>query len=177
MSRRTALLLAVLGCSAALGVSGCGSGSTTRPSPTVSTAMATTENHVAKTKFVAHAALAYGAFHHFIFDPAQAGDFNHPLLHKLAIANAGLATVFVYRELRLAATDVKGSNVLATLFAPLAIAAGKVKRLDGQIKTGNASQVGDVNSGLTSIESTAASNGQGFGDKVPSSGELASGGV
>lgn len=176
MVRRSALLLAVIGCIAAFGIAGCGSSKKNSSSSTPA-ATATTATHLAKTKFVLHAALAFGAFHHFIYGPANAGDFKHPFSHKLTIVKAGLATVFVYHELKLAATDVKSSKILSTLFAPLTIVANKVRGLDGQIKSGNATDVDGVNSSLASIKSTAASNGQGFSDQVPSAAELAAGGT
>jgi hypothetical protein len=176
MLRRSALLLAVIGCVTASGIAGCGS-TKENSSSIARAATATTATHLAKTKFVLHAALAFGAFHHFIYDPATAGDFKHPFSHKLTIVKAGLATVFVYHELKLTATDVKSSKILSTLFSPLIIVADKVKGLDSQIKSGNASQIDGVNSSLASIKSTAASNGQGFSDQVPSAAQLAAGGT
>jgi hypothetical protein len=181
MLHRTAVLLAVVGCTAALGVAGCGSknnsaaqaSASSTPAATASATGGTT--HFAKTKFVLHAALAFGAFHHFIYNPAKAGDFKHAFTHKLTIVKAGLAAAFVYHELKLTAQDVRSSKILSTLFAPLTIVADKVKGLGGQIKGGNTSQVDGINSSLSSIQSTAAANGQGFSDQIPSGSQLAAG--
>jgi hypothetical protein len=180
MLRRSAVLLAVIGCIAALGVAGCGSKSNTSASApaAVSTTATGTTTHLAKTKFVIHAALAFGAFHHFIYGPAKAGDFSHPFSHKFTIVKAGVAAVFTYHELKLAANDVKSSKLLSKLFAPITLVAGEIHNLGSSIKGGHAStaNVDGINSSLSSIQSTAQSNGQGFSDKVPSAGQLASGG-
>lgn len=179
MLRRSAVLLAVVGCIAALGVAGCGSktSSSSSNNPAAAAPATTTSTHFAKTKFVFHAGLAFGAFHHFIYEPFKAGDFKHPFSHKLVIVEAGLAAGFVYHELKLAATDVKSSKILSTLFAPLTIVADKAKSLVSQVRGGNTAQVDGVNSSLASIKSTAASNGQSITDQIPSAAQLASGGA
>jgi hypothetical protein len=173
MLRRTAVLALLLACLAA-GVAGCGS---SKSSSSSSAAGTTATTHLAKTKFVFHAALAFGAFHHFIYAPARAGELTHPLSHKRTVAKAGLAAVFSYHELKLAAQDVKSSPVLSKLFAPITIVATKIKNLGSSIKGGHASSsnVEGINSSLASIKSTAASNGQGFSDQVPSAAQLAAG--
>ena len=174
MLRRTAVLALVLACLAA-GVAGCGSSKSSSSSPAAGTTATTT--HLAKTKFVFHAALAFGAFHHFIYKPARAGELTHPLSHKLTVVKAGAAALFTYHELKLAAQDVKSSPLLSKLFAPITIVATKIKNLDSSIKGGHASgsDVEGINSSLASIKSTAASNGQGFSDQVPSAAQLAAG--
>src|SRR5436305_6737056 len=121
MLRRSALLLAVVGCVVAIGVAGCGSSNSS------SSTTATTTTHLAKTKFVFHAGLAFGAFHHFIYKPYRAGNFRHSLYHKLAVVKAALAATFVYHELKLAANDAKSSRVLSKLFAPITIVAAKIR--------------------------------------------------
>jgi hypothetical protein len=173
MLRRSALLIAVVGCIAGSGLSGCGSSNSS------SSTAPTTTTHFAKTKFLFHAGLAYGAFHHFIYNPYRAGNFRHPLSHKAAVVKAALAATFVYHELRLAANDVKSSKVLSTLFAPITIVAAKIRGLGGSIKSGQdpSSQITGANSSLASIKSTAASNGQPITDQVPTASQLAAGSV
>jgi hypothetical protein len=178
MLRRSAVLFAVIGCIAAMGVAGCGSknsSSSGAPAASQPATPTTQTTHFAKTKFVFHAALAFGAFHHFIYDPLKAGDFKHPFSHKLTIVKAGLAGVFVYHELKLAAADVRSSKILSTLFAPITLAANEVKALGSHITGANGSQVNGINSSLGSIQSTAASHGQSFSDQVPSLSQLTSG--
>src|SRR5205807_538341 len=84
MLRRSAVLLAVISC-LALVAAGCGSKSS---SSTSGGTVSTSTTHLAKTKFVFHAGLAFGAFHHFVYKPFRAGDFKHPLSHKLTVAKA-----------------------------------------------------------------------------------------
>lgn len=174
MLRRTAVLTMVLACLAAVGVAGCGS---SKSSSSSSAAGTTATTHLAKTKFVFHAALAFGAFRHFIYTPARAGELTHPLSHKLTVVKAGAAALFTYHELKLAAQDVKSSPLLSKLFAPITIVATKLKNLASSIKGGHASssEVDGINSSLASVKSTASSNGQGFSDQVPSAAQLAAG--
>ena len=178
MLRRSAVLLAVIACIAAFGAAACGSKSSSSSSAGT-TPTSTSTTHFAKTKFVFHAGLAFGAFHHFIYNPYRAGDFRHPLSHKAAVAKAALAGTFVYHELKLAANDVKNSKVLSTLFAPITIVANKIRGLGSSIKGGQdpGSQITSANSSLASIKSTAASNGQPITDQVPTASQLASGSV
>ncbi len=49
----------------------------------------------AKTKFVFHAGLAFGAFHRYIYKPFRAGSFSRPLSHKKALLKAAVAALFV----------------------------------------------------------------------------------
>jgi hypothetical protein len=144
-----------------------------------STPATTSATQFAKTKFVFHAGLAFGAFHHFIYTPFKAGQFNHPLSHKATVAKAALAAGFVYHELRLAANEARSSPTLSKLFAPITIAANKLDGLAQPIKGGQApsSEITSVNSSLASIKSTAAANGQNIADQVPSLAQLSTGQV
>jgi hypothetical protein len=176
MLRRSAVLLGVVGCLAVL-AAGCGSKSS---SSSVSSAGATTSTtHFAKTKFVFHAGLAFGAFHHFIYKPFKAGDFRHPFSHKLSVAKGALAAAFVYHELKLAANDVKASPTLSKLFAPITLVADKIKGLANPIRSGQdpSAAISGANSSLDSIKSTAAANGQNITDQIPSASQLAKGSV
>jgi hypothetical protein len=174
MLRRSAVLLAVVGCLAL--ATGCGSKSSSSTSAAGTT---TSTTHFAKTKFVFHAGLAFGAFHHFIYNPFKAGDFRHPLSHKFTVAKAALAAAFVYHELKLAATDVKASPTLSKLFAPITLVANKIRGLGNPIKSGQdpSAAITGANSSLASVKSTAASNGQNITDQIPTASQLAAGSV
>lgn len=180
--RRFTLLLALIGCIAAVGVAGCGSKSSSSSSAATAAnssaaATSTASTHFAKTKFVIHAGLAFGAFHRWIYKPVKAGDLKHPLSHKAALVKAGLASAFVYHELKLAAADTKSSKVLSTLFAPLNAAADKIKSLKSSITGGsvNESDIDDLNSQLGQLSNTAASKGQPITESVPSVAQLTAG--
>lgn len=179
--RHLTLILAVSGCLAAFGLSGCGSSGSSSTaaggggSTVASSASGST--HFAKTKFLLHAGLAFGAFHHFIYQPVKAGDLRHPFLHKFTLVKAGLAAVFVYHELKLAAVDVHSSKILRALFRPLTAAAATVRSLRSSITGGGgASSVTGLNSQLTQIGNTASSKGQTISDSIPGASQLASGG-
>ncbi|MGI8505790.1 MAG: hypothetical protein ACR2MK_03120 [Solirubrobacteraceae bacterium] len=178
--RQLALILTVTGCIAAFGLAGCGSSSSSSSAGGGSTAASSTSGttHFAKTKFLLHAGLAFGAFHHFIYKPVKAGDLKHPFAHKLALIKAGAAALFVYHELKLAAEDVRSSKILSELFSPLTAAADKIKSLKSSLTSGgvNPSDIQGVNSKLSQIGSTASSKGHSISEAIPSVSQLASGG-
>ncbi len=125
MTRRikvTALLGIVI---AVLAAGGCGGGSG--------------KVHFATTKFVFHAGLAFGAFHHFIYKPLKAGDFAHPLQHKAEVVKAGLAALFTYHELKIAIKDAQSSKLLSKLVAPLDALGAKMNSLGSNLKHGHIS--------------------------------------
>ncbi len=133
--------------------------------------------HFAKTKFAIHAGLAFGAFHRWIYKPIRAGDLRHPLSHKATLIKAGLASAFVYHELKLAAADVRSSPTLSKLFSPLTAAADKIKSLKSSITSGsvNESDIDNINSQLGNIGSTASANGQPITESTPSLAQLNAG--
>ena len=108
--RRVILLLALV---AALGVAGCGSSHSTSSSPSSTV-------HFAKTKFVLHAGLAFGAFHRWIYKPYKAGELSHPLRHKIVFVKALAAGLFVIHEVKLAREDAAHSKLLSHVVLPLA---------------------------------------------------------
>jgi hypothetical protein len=178
--RNLTLVIAVTGCLAVLGVAGCGSSSSTSSGAGTSTATSTTsgKTHLATAKFLLHAGLAFGAFHQFIYKPIKAGDLKHPFEHKLTLVKAGLAAVFVYHELKLAAQDAKNSKLLSPLVAPLTAAASKLSGLKDSITSGGVSpsSISSLSSSLDQIKSTAASKGQSITESVPGLAQLTSGG-
>lgn len=175
--RHLTLIAAVTICMAAFCLTACGSSSSSSSAGGSSVSASTSTTHFAKTKFLLHAGLAFGAFHHFIYKPIKAGDLAHPFLHKLTFIKAGLAALFVYHELKLAAIDVKSSKILSALFSPLTLAANKISALKNSITAGHvsASDISGLDSSLSSIGGTAASKGQSISDAVPSAGQLAGG--
>ncbi len=186
--RQLTLVVAVTGCLAAFGLAGCGSSSsssspTSAASGTTKAAGTTTSStsgtsHVATAKFVLHAGLAFGAFHQFIYKPVKAGDLKHPFEHKLTLVKAGLAAVFVYHELKLAAENAKQSKLLSPLVAPLTAAASKLSGLKDSIVSGgvNPSDITSLSSALDGVKSTASSKGQSITESIPSLSQLTSGG-
>jgi len=148
---------------AALAATGCGSKSSS------STASGAQISH-AKTKFVLHAGLAFGAFHHWIYKPAKSGDFAHPFLHKLTIVKAGLAGLFVYHELKLALKDAQADPTLSKLVAPITALDNKMHALATSIKGGHpdSSAITQGNDSISSLGQQASQAGQPVSDLVPS---------
>lgn len=161
--KRISLPSLLVACLTAVVLSACGSSSHT--------------THFAKTKFALHAGLALGAFHHYIYKPFKAGDFSHPLSHKVTLVKAGAAALFIRHELTLAADDVRSSKTLSKLFAPLGAAASKIDSLKNSIEHGSvsSSSLDGLQSDFKSIHKTAKSKGQAFKGQIPSAGQLTAG--
>lgn len=131
--------------------------------PVDSTCPATNTTAFAKTKFVAHAGLAFGAFHQWIWKPmtAKPTAFGKGQPGRVtAFVKAGAAALFVKREVRLAAQDAKASPALCkVLAAPLAAVGNKVQDAYARLRSGDTSGVSALQSSISSIESQAARAG------------------
>ncbi len=84
-----------------LALAGCG---TKTVSKTGANGVVTTETvpsvHFAKTKFVIHVGLAFGAFHRYIYDPYKAGAFRAGAGGRTkALLKAGAAALYAAHEL------------------------------------------------------------------------------
>ena len=158
MLRLTALILVV----ATLALIGCGSSSTPTSSGAAGTSTTTTTPHIAfaKTKFLIHAGLAFGAFHHYIWKPFRSGGFTPPLHHKAAIVKAGLAALFAYHEVRLALQDAQASPVLSKLVSPLTALQRRMSSLGSELKQGklDSSGISGANSSVNNIGAQSASS-------------------
>lgn len=115
----------------------------------------------AKTKFVAHSGLAFGAFHRWLWKPFQAGTFKKGADGRIsAFLKGGLAALFVKREVRIAATDVQADPTLCkAIIAPLDKLGDTVQAAFDKLKGGDASGITDLNSSISSIESTSQKDG------------------
>ena len=100
-----------------IGLAGCG-GSSNQSSGSGGSGSGTPHVHFAKTKFVLHAGLAFGAFHRYIYKPFRSGGFTPALKHKLAIVKAGAAALFAYHEIKIALVDAQSSATLSKLVSP-----------------------------------------------------------
>jgi hypothetical protein len=150
---------------------GCGSSKSSSSVPAASSTGTTTSTvHLAKTKFVLHAGLAFGAFHRWIYKPVKAGYLAHPLQHKLALVKGGLAAAFVLHELKLALADAQADPTLSKLVAPVTALQDKLKGLPSDLKSAkaNPADVLSANDSITSLKGLAASNGQTITEQVPS---------
>ena len=115
----------------------------------------------AKTKFVAHSGLAFGAFHRWLWKPFQAGTFKKGADGRIkAFIKGGLSALFVKREVRLAATDVQADPTLCkAIIAPLDKLGNTVQAAFDKLKGGDASGITDLNSSIGAIEATSQKDG------------------
>jgi hypothetical protein len=121
-------------------------------------------NHVKapKTKFVIHAALAFGAFHHFIYKPYKAGSFAHGAHGRtLALVKAAASGLFVYHEVGQALTAAQSDPTLSHLVAPLTSLQNTMKGLGDKLKSRSASpqDFESTNSQISSLRSQASASG------------------
>jgi hypothetical protein len=161
----------------ALVVAGCGSSNRSSSTASASIPAAITSNatsssvKLAKTKFVIHAGLAFGAFHRWIYKPVKAGYLQQPLRHKAALVKGGLAAAFVLHELKLALADAQADPTLSKLVSPLTALQDKLKGLPSDLKSGtaNPADVLSANDSIGSLKQLAADAGQPITEQTPSS--------
>ena len=181
MTGRGRVPLAALITALVLALSACGSSSSSTSSATGSTTAGAGQSQTsfAKTKFLLHAGLAFGAFHHFIYKPFKSGGLTGGGLfsHKLALVKAGLAGVFAYHEVKLALADAQSSPLLKRLVSPLTGLIGLLQSLGTRLKGGKvdpaAIEATNTQVGATSTASRAA--GQVINEATPSAAQLAAG--
>ena len=118
----------------------------------------------AKTKFVTHAALGFGAFHRYIYKPYRAGTFRSGAHGRLtAFVKAGLAALFIKREIRLAAAAAQNSPALCrSVLSPLRTVSETVQAAVTKLKGGDASGISAVQNAVSQAESGASSQGAGI---------------
>jgi hypothetical protein len=153
------------------GAAGCGSksksntssqgananGAATQPA---TTGAAGSQLRFAKTKFVLHAGLGFGAFHRYIYKPFKARKLGGGLFkNKAAKIKAAVAAAFAYHELRLALNAARGSKILSKALAPLLALQTKLGSMRTSLKRGDTSQVPSANSALDSASSASKAAG------------------
>lgn len=142
-----------------IGLAGCGSASSS--SSAGAAGGGTPHVHFAKTKFLLHAGLAFGAFHRYIYKPFRHGGFTPVTNHKLAIVKAGAAALFVYHELKIALVDAQSSPLLSKLVSPVTALESKVSSLRHSLQGGHLDSTGinAANTGVSSISGQSAQSG------------------
>jgi hypothetical protein len=142
---------------AVIALAGCGSSSSSGQSGTSSAPHV----HFAKTKFLLHAGLAFGAFHRYIYKPFRSGGFTPVSRHKLAIVKAGAAGLFAYHEVKIALVDARSSATLSKLVSPLSALQGRLSSLGAQLHSGhlNPAAIAGANRGVSSVAGLGATSG------------------
>lgn len=116
----------------------------------------------AKSKFVLHTGLAFGAFHRYVYKPFRAGTFTTGTggHRAFAFGKAGAAALFIKREVRLAIVDVQANPTLcSTLAAPLGTLSDNIAGAVTKLKGGDATGIQDAQKGVAAIESGATHGG------------------
>lgn len=179
MNRRLSLVIVLPLLLAALLLSGCkastsAGGNSAAPSGGAAVASSSTNSGAqsagcpasntatfAKTKFVLHSGLAFGAFHRYIYKPLRAGQFHSGSHGRFsAFVKAGLAALFVKHEVRLAYEDAKANPTLCKVIAvPLQAVGNKISAAVTALKGGDSSGIGSLEQSVQDAKSKAASNG------------------
>lgn len=118
----------------------------------------------AKTKFVLHSGLAFGAFRRYILRPYQEGKFHEGADgRRRALVKAALAGTFAANEVRLARNAALSSDVLRrNLIKPIDALAAKLEPLVDALKAGGAIDPGSVlgaAGAVASLKTLAAGQG------------------
>jgi hypothetical protein len=124
----------------------------------------------AKTKFVADAALAGGAFKRYIYSPAKDGKLKKGASGRvLALVKAAAAGAFVINRLKAAETAAQGNPTLCKVFiVPAQKFQAALTGLVGKAKSGgiDSSDVDGASSALTDLHGAATQGGAGFADNA-----------
>lgn len=130
-------------------------------------------------KFIFHAGLAFGAFHHFIYLPFKAGKFTSGgFLSKLkTYVEAGAAALFVYHETKLALQDAQQNKLLKLVVAPLTAVVSLFNTIVSKVKGHNLdpATITSAESAVTSIENQAKQSGSSVSEAIPSAKQLLAG--
>jgi hypothetical protein len=115
----------------------------------------------AKTKFVLHTGLAFGAFHRYLYKPFRAGTFQSGAHGRaLALVKAGAAALFIKREVRLATEDVKANPTLCrSIGEPLQQIGERAQEAVSGLKSGDFSALSALEDLVGKVESKASSAG------------------
>ena len=154
----TLVLFLAAGCKSTS--AGTAAGSSAVPAA-VATSCPTSASGFAKTKFVTHAALGFGAFHRYIYKPYKAGTFRSGAHGRIsAYVKAALAALFIKREVRLAGVAAQQSPALCkAILSPLRTVSETVQAAVSKLKGGDSSGISDVQSAIARVESQSSSQG------------------
>ena len=171
MTRWIAAVLIVLTLCAA--AAGCGAKKTV--SETSANGQVTTETvpsvHFAKTKFLVHMGLAFGAFHRYIYKPFRAGAFKSGAPGRIkALAKAGAAGLFASHELKVANEDALSDDHLRPLATKVDALVAKLGSLGGALKGGslNPASIAGAAGAVTALGSASSGLGARIKEVAPS---------
>lgn len=118
--------------------------------------------HFAKTKFVLHGGLAYGAFQRYIYKPFKAGAFAAEASgRKKALVKAGLAGTFVASQLRAMYRDALSDDDLRPIANKITTVLESIPGLVSSLNSAkiDAAGLASAAAGFTAIVNSAKSSG------------------
>ena len=157
---------------AALVVAGCGNDTktvTTTNAQGKQVTQTVPDIKFAKTKFLLHSGLAFGAFHRYILKPYRAGSFTKGAPGRTkAIAKAGAAGLFAVHELKVARKDALADDKLRPLVNRLDSATSRIGGLSSLLKGGslNPGQLLGAAGALTALGRQSAGAGATIKDRT-----------
>jgi len=115
----------------------------------------------AKTKFLTHSGLAFGAFHRYLYTPVRAGAFKSGASGRItAIVKAGAAALFIKREVRLAYGDVQANPSLCKVIGqPLQALGNQIEAAVSGLKNGSTSGITALEGVVQGVKAKASSAG------------------
>jgi hypothetical protein len=163
--RRIAIVVLLAG---TLAFAGCGSAMKT-VSSTAANGQVTTQTvpnvHFAKTKFVLHAGLAFGAVHRYIYKPLRAGALHSRAGRVKVLLKGAAAALFAVHELRLAHDDALSSDLLRPLTNKVDGLSSKLTGLVAGLKNGSINPAAIASASGATDALASASSGLGVGIK------------
>lgn len=171
LMRRTSVVIVILALAVAA-FAGCGD-DTKVVTDTLPNGKVTTQTvpdiHFAKTKFLLHSGLAFGAFHRYIYKPFREGKFRSGADgRRTALVKAGLAGLFASHELKVARNDALASDTLRKhLVRPMDALLVRLKSLASSLKGGSfdPSSITGAAAAVTALSSVAAQAGVNIKDR------------
>ncbi|MEU9451698.1 hypothetical protein [Streptomyces sp. NPDC048277] len=182
---RRLVVALTLCCALVAGVTACGSAQSksagtglaavpvaATPSPTTSAE----RQKLAKTRFVANAALAAGATYKWIVKPYKAGKFKKGAHGRTAtLIKAAAAGAFTYNRLKAAKRNAQGDPLLSKALAPLSAGIDALKDLPAKLRKGDGNAAGSFDDIINKVKDAGQSAGAPVHNQVPSAGQLAGG--
>jgi hypothetical protein len=120
-------------------LAGCGTKTVTQTGANGAVTTRTVPNvHFAKTKFVLHMGLAFGAFHRYVYKPWKSGSFSSGAKGRVkAILKAGTAALFAAHELKTARDDALSDDRLRPLAEKVEALLGRLTSLGSSLRSGS----------------------------------------
>ena len=171
VSRRVLRVLTLLLLAGTLVLAGCGTKTVSSTNANGQVSTQTVPNvHFAKTKFVLHMGLAFGAIHRYIYKPLRNGALRRGAPGRVKVLLKGAAAaVFAVHELRVAHDDALASNLLRPLANKVDSLGSKLSALVNGLKSGSVNPAAILSSSGAADALGSASSGLGVAIKDISS--------